>query len=91
MQFDISREDSELVWKIVDRAQALLTSMGNFNRMATAMDLTACHANGTSLDLLGILSADDFNFAHDVCGIMRHIDRTTGKLGDCFVPRYARR
>jgi hypothetical protein len=91
MRFDISREDSETVWKIVDRAQALLTSMGNFNRMATAMDLTACHANGTPLDLLGILSADDFNFAHDVCGIMRHIDRTTGKLGDCFVPRYARR
>ena len=39
----------------------------------------------------GMLAADDFNFGHDVFGIYRHLDRTTGKLMNCFVPRFAQR
>jgi hypothetical protein len=54
------------------------------------MDLEACHCNGMPLDLGRLLKADDFNFAHDVFGIANHIDRSTGKIMDCFVPRYAK-
>jgi len=57
--------------------------------MDADMDVTACHANGNKLDLAGLLAADDFNFSHDVFGIYRHIDRDTGKLGNCFRPRYS--
>lgn len=60
------------------------------------MDLAAVHANGCPLDLEKLLAADDFNFAHDVFGIYRHLDRdgkspTGGKLLDLFLPRTARR
>lgn len=53
------------------------------------MDLTACHCNGCELDLDRLLLAPDPDFGHDVCGIRRHIDRRTGKLGGCFLPRCA--
>ena len=51
------------------------------------MDLSATHAV-TPLRLGDLLAADDFHFAHDVFGIMRHIDRRTGRLDDHFVPRF---
>ena len=54
------------------------------------MDLAAVSAH-TPLDLAGLLEADDFEFAHDVGGIRRHLDRSTGELTGCFVPRHARR
>lgn len=44
----------------------------------------------TPLDLEGLAKADDSNFAHDLFGIRRHLDRSTGKLTYCFLPRYAR-
>jgi hypothetical protein len=53
------------------------------------MDITACHLNGCPLRLGELLGADDANFAHDVFGIRRHLNRETGKLEDCFCPRYA--
>ncbi len=51
------------------------------------MDITATHANGCPLDLDKLLAAPDFDFAHDVFGIRRHLDRTTGELRDFFLPR----
>jgi hypothetical protein len=53
------------------------------------MDVTACHLNGTKLDLEQLLAFDDFNFCHDVFGIARHLDRSTGALQNCFLPRCA--
>jgi hypothetical protein len=54
------------------------------------MDLTACHANGCPLKLEKMLSWErDFDLAHDVWGINRHIDRKTGEMPDCFLPRFA--
>ncbi len=53
------------------------------------MDLVACHANGCPLDFERLSDADDFNIAHDVFGIRRHLDRETGQLTDHFLPRYA--
>ncbi len=54
------------------------------------MDITACHLNGTKLDLDRLLAFGDFDFVHDVFGIARHLDRTTGKLQNHFWPRCAR-
>lgn len=53
------------------------------------MDFTACHLNGMPLQLDALLQARPEDFAHDAFGIARHLDRKTGKLGGCFVPRYA--
>ena len=57
------------------------------------MDMQAANGvNGNDhIDFDRLLEADDFNFAHDVFGIIRHMDRTTGKLTDFFSPRFTRR
>lgn len=55
------------------------------------MDLTAVHANGNPMRLADLLAADDFNFAHDIVGISRFLDRNTGRLTDCFSPRFSAR
>lgn len=84
--WDISRKDYRLVRRIVARAKGKGMQIPDL-----AMDLTAVHVNDTPLDLAAFVSGADFDFAHDVHGIHRHLDRTTGKLGDCFVPRFALR
>lgn len=84
-----SKEEHRLLTQVADRAVALAFSMGVTYAMTDClMDLTACHANGMRLDLRGLLGAAPGDFGHDVFGIRRHINRETGKLQDCFVPRY---
>lgn len=60
------------------------------DRKDLLMDLCATHANGCPLKLTELLAFPNFDFVHDVYGIMRHIDRNTGQLTRCFVPRCAR-
>lgn len=85
INFHTRREEAVLINKIV--ARALRLQIGDTNAMALDMDITACHCNGMELDLKKLLSADDFNFCHDICGIYRHINRNTGEIENCFVPR----
>jgi len=87
IDFTVSKEDRALLYKILERAEKLgLTT----NRLSSAMDLTATHAN-TPLRLEAFLKADDFNFRHDFCGIKNCIDRATGKMRKNFVPRFTAR
>lgn len=88
--FHVSREDSALILAIVERyAPIYRESVGEpLDRLSATMDLSACH-NSCPLKLATLLAADEFNFIHDVAGIQRHMDRETGELGDCFLPRYA--
>lgn len=86
VKFNATREEMATITKIVSRAR----KMGiPGTTMELHMDIRATHSNGCHLRLADLLAADDFNFAHDVAGIVRHIDRETGKLGGCFVPRFA--
>ncbi len=86
----ISREEARQIAAIAQRAIRLAAKHGvRYEFMDADMDLTACHLNGCALKLDELATAPEFDFAHDVFGIRRHIDRETGKLQDCFVPRYA--
>ena len=73
------------------RAEAfnLLAGKGRLDRMSASMDLTACHLNGCPLKLQALLDSEPGDFRHDVFGIFKHIDRATGELTRCFLPRYA--
>ena len=86
VSFKVISADAALITQILDRAERLLRGV---DRLGLAMDLTATHTNGCPLDLPKLLHAPDFDFAHDIWGIHRHLDRTTGKLS-CFLPRCAR-
>jgi len=59
------------------------------HKMDLMMDLEAVHAT-TPLRLADLLAADRENFSHDICGIQCNIDRETGELQNCFLPRYAK-
>ena len=83
-------EDMKLEAEIAKRAVAMAKEFGfEYNQMTAIMDIDACHNNGNPLKLQELLDADDFNFGHDVFGIRQHIDRSTGQLQNCFVPRYS--
>ena len=87
VSFDVSHKDASLIAKIVKRAATLEPSVNKDKSLE--MDLTACHANGCPLDLEKFLAARPADFAHDINGISRHINRRTGGLEDHFLPRCA--
>ncbi len=87
-----SIKDYALARKIVKRASDELNNekVGiGLDESSLQMDIIATHVSGCKLKLKELLEADAGNFLHDICGIINHLDRTTGKLTDCFVPRYA--
>jgi hypothetical protein len=89
ISFKASKTEYRLLARIAARAVELAKSMGwhNTDFVEIEMDLTACHCNGCPLDLEKLLSASDGDFGHDLFGIRQHIDRKTGELRDCFLPR----
>ena len=89
IDFAVTRAEHDLIHQIVKRAMS--EHPGYFDPLTLDMDLTAAHMNGCRLDLSALLAAEAFDFAHDIAGISRHIDRESGELGDCFVPRFAKR
>ncbi len=90
IDFKVTKEEYPVVNAIAKRAVALAAANGVEYPLFTAdMDISACHSNGNPLKLQELLAADDGNFGHDVFGIRRHIDRDTGELQDCFVPRFS--
>lgn len=92
IKFTANPADAKLLAAILVRAADMYTvHMGvQLDGLTSlAMDLRACHLNGCPLQLQELLDADDANFAHDVWGIQRHLDRNTGQLTGHFLPRFA--
>jgi hypothetical protein len=90
--FRVSAAERTLILAIADRAVRLGVQGRDLDGVARSklevvMDLSAAH-NACPLKLAELLGADDMNFAHDIGGIGRHLDRRTGELAD-FTPRYA--
>lgn len=77
---------------IVERSDELAMFDRNvYPRVTQMMDICAiAGGNGNvAVDFDALLAADFGTFAHDVTGIMRHMNRETGLLEGCFVPRTA--
>lgn len=80
-----SKERFMMYVEIAKRAEEMQIYKGE--RFTLLMDLE--HAdNAFNLRLEDLLNADNFNFAHDVVGIVNNINRETKDFG-LFVPRYA--
>jgi hypothetical protein len=90
----ITKEETAVVDAIVQRyeteAEKLKALPKSFKRINLSMDIAAAHI-ALPIDLDRLLAADSTTFMHDIGGISRHINRDTGELGGCFVPRTARR
>ena len=89
INFDISRKDADTIARIIQRAWPDMQKCYK-DRISLGMDITAAHLNGNPLRLKELLAANDFDFFHDLYGIREHLDRDTGELKDCFVPRYSK-
>ena len=84
MNFNATLQEINLIAKVCERAR-----FSGMQRDTLAMDLEACHSNGCPLDFEVLLNFNAFDFWHDLHGIWGAIDRTTGKLGNQFIPRSA--
>lgn len=92
LSFDCSLNDKILIGKIVQRATEMASQAGvkeGIDFMTLAMDITACHCNGTPIKLLQLLMSSPEDFSHDVTGIGRFIDRNTARLMNDFQLRFA--
>jgi hypothetical protein len=83
----MTRKELDTITDITHRAADM--NIIHRDRLSFFMDIEAAHAD-IPIDLDALLSADEFNFYHDIIGIQSHINRETLKLDDCFVPRFAR-
>lgn len=90
VRFSGTEEEHRLVIRIAKRYRSIVRGSVE-GIQEVVMDLMATHCNGNPLDLQGLLDANDMDLTHDIGGIRRHLDRSTGKLVDFFVPRYTRK
>lgn len=82
----------DTIGKIADRAVNLYaTHEVRIERINVLMDLMAVHFDVQKLRLDDLLTADDFNFMHDISGINHHLDRDNYRLMDHFSPRFSQR
>ena len=86
LNFDLEPTDRKHATEIAQRAAKLLPGL---DVLSTVMDLSAVHNHAFKLNFELMAKADNHNLVHDIAGIKRHLNRETGKLGDCFIPRYA--
>lgn len=87
----VTEGEHQLIVDIAFRASALARRFAvDYPQRDAIMDVTAVHANGNPLRLAELAAADEQNFGHDVFGIRRHLNRETGKLENCFSPRFSR-
>lgn len=80
--------DMYFIDRIANRAEELNVDFGE-DRDDTDLRLDIqCVHETIGLRLEDMLGADDFNFLHDIYGIMDHLDRETGEMLDFFIPRF---
>jgi hypothetical protein len=84
IKFNATKAEMRYITQIADRAAGECEVR---DKLSLMMDLSATHSNGNPLDFKKLLAADTFTFSHDICKIMSHLDRETGKLTRCFMPR----
>ena len=92
-KFNSTRQELALIGAIVQRARDVTPSgAAMHSALDLVMSMDACHSNGCRLDLQRMTKASRIeDVAHDVFGIHRYIDKETGKLTDCFLPRFHQR
>jgi hypothetical protein len=90
ISFKVSKQEHRTIMQIADRATALASQFElEYPTQDAMMDITAVHANGCPLQLAELAAAEQFDFVHDVFGIRRHLNRSTGELEGHFLPRFA--
>lgn len=83
-------ETLSIVRKIAVRAVNLYDEHNiEIDRLQVTMAVLTCHERVCKLRLAALAEAPDFDFVHDIGGLLRHLDPIGYKLDDCFLPRFA--
>ena len=86
----LTDQDVRPIHELAVRASKLAAREGvTYPVLDATMDITACHLH-TPLNLHALAGANDLEFAKDVFGILRHINRHTGELENGFTPLFAK-
>jgi hypothetical protein len=87
-----NKADLRVIVKILERVEPLYEKVTghSLDRLSAIMDISAAHEQHP-IDLPALLDAQDYDLVHDVFGIFRHMNRSTGRLEHGFAPRYSRR
>ena len=88
ISFDTTEKEIKLILDIASRAKQS-GKLKHYDPITLMMDITATHCNGNKLDLQNFLESPDLDFFHDIFGIIKNLNRTTGKLENFFTPRYS--
>ena len=83
---EIDYEKDDLTSDIADRAVKLLGG----SKLTYLLDVYNAKKGNPEMDLEKLLKATDFDFVHDVTGIIKHLDVHTLKFKNCFIPRCMR-
>ena len=88
---DTTKEDYEAMSRVADRWNSLREKAGvdAVSKIHLVMDLDVAHTN-CPIDFEKLESFGDGDFSHDIGGIYSYVNRETGELDNCFVPRSAR-
>lgn len=91
VNLDVPSDVRALILRVAIRAEDEIFKKQNVkvDRLGLVMDLSAAYANNNKIDFHALLGFPEYDFAHDVTGIMRYLNRETGILEECFVPRSA--
>lgn len=92
------KEVRELAEKCADRAAELFAKYDTTGYWSTEVEAKKRGVAGMikavnshcPLDLEKLLAFDDFNFSHDVDGMLCNTRPPSGKLLNCFIPRCAK-
>ena len=80
----------QLISEIIKRAVPIARKHHiGIDHLTSMMDIDAVNRQ-YPLDLEACLAAPDQDFVHDFFGIRANINRKTGKLDHCFLPRFYR-
>lgn len=94
VSFDVTAPQRAQITRIAKRWMAMLRASGmrpSYDIIDVRMTVSAVVAQKqVPLDLDALEQSNEFDFLHDMSGMHRHMDRTTGLLRDCFLPRAAR-
>ena len=84
VKFTATRKEVDTISRIADRARR--AGLKIITKMSLIMDLEATNTVNP-IDFEKLLAFPAFDFAHDIYGIMGNLNRETGEIENCFVPR----
>jgi hypothetical protein len=85
MNLKTTTQEHLLIYEIARKAK----EVNKFYDLQDLMiDIAATHLNGEPLDLEKLAEMEYIDAHHDISGIQDNLNRDTGQLENCFMPRY---